>query len=717
MKTHNWKKVSEILLDCLEVETSNRRKFLDDLKISPEVSTEVESLLAFETETEDFMTLSANEISRDFFSFDESGEKSFVAQQIGIYKIIKELGFGGMGAVFLAERTDGKFEQEVAIKLLKREFNVEKIRRIFRREREILAALTHPNIARLLDAGKTGDGIPYLVMEYIEGVPVDKFCLENSLELNERLKIFNKICEAVAFAHRNLIIHRDLKPSNILITKDGETKLLDFGISKLLDESAETPKNTTLFGAMTPEYASPEQIRGETVSTATDIYSLGVVLYKMLTGTFPKDDTDTRKEEDAGTEGRGDAENENKRKQKIAASPRRRVPASFHRRTVAVSEIKGDLKNIIGKSLSDEPERRYQTVEQFSADIWRFIDGLPVTARSATFSYRAGKFYNRNKISVIAAALMVISLLAGISVAVRQTNVAKKQARIANESQKLAELETVKAKSEKEKSEKISQFMAKVISYANPRWYAEGAKFDGDVKIIDVLDDLTDKIETEFAGQPDIQAELHHKFSEVYNGRGTKEAREKQLFHARRALKLRKQFYGEKHELIAKDMYYLCAALKTFKKPDHEKIAKISAESIEMMRETNPNNLNLPFMLQDYSIGLMMPYDINTKENFEKSHKFYLQTAMPPTDKNKYQLAENYLREALPIYRKYYKEDNQAIAQNECILAYSLLMQNKMTDFERYFTTCKDLDKKPNIDSKGTINIIEDALAKKSKFN
>ncbi|MDQ3634693.1 MAG: hypothetical protein M3405_09320 [Acidobacteriota bacterium] len=377
--------------------------------------------------------------------------------------------------------------------------------------------------------------------------------------------------------------------------------------------------------------------------------------------------------------------------------------------------LKGDLDNIILKSLEKEPERRYQTVEQFSADIRRFIDGLTVSARPTTFSYRAGKFYRRNKIPVIVGVLILLSLITGITAAIWQANEAGEQARIAEIESERATAETKKAKTEKEKAEKISQFMAKVISYANPQWYAEGAKFNGDVKVIDVLNDLTNKIDTEFPGQPDIQAELHHKFSEVYINRNSKESREKQLFHARRALQLRKQFYGEKHELIAKDMYYLWAVLITIDEPDHEKIAKMLAEAIEMMRETNPNNLNLPYMLQDYSGFTMLPNDPESKENFEKNHKFYLQAAIPSTDKNRYQLAEAYLREALPIFRKFYKQDNQATAQNECLLAYSLLMQNKMTDFERQFKTCNDLEEKLNIDSKGFIKIIEDALAKKNK--
>jgi eukaryotic-like serine/threonine-protein kinase len=294
MQTENWKKVKKILNDVLLLEPLKRQEFLENAKLSDEILSEVKSLLEQEESVENFMSVSATGFSKDFFLADKTVENSLVGQKIGIYEIVSELAFGGMGAVYLAERADEKFEQKVAIKMLKREFNTKKIRLRFDIEKEIQSKLHHPNIATLLDSGTTDDGIPYLVMEYIEGLPIDKFCHEKSLNLKARLKLFNKVCDAVGYAHRNLIIHRDLKPSNIIVTENGEPKLLDFGISKLLDAENLDEKNTvTILGAMTPEYASPEQIKGETVTTATDIYSLGVVLFNILTGTHPFD-TDTK---------------------------------------------------------------------------------------------------------------------------------------------------------------------------------------------------------------------------------------------------------------------------------------------------------------------------------------------------------------------------------------------------------------------------------------
>ncbi|HEX9960143.1 MAG TPA: serine/threonine-protein kinase, partial [Pyrinomonadaceae bacterium] len=218
MQAENWKKVKAVLDEALTLDAAARRVFLNELEIGDEIRAEVESLLAFETESEDLMHLSAVEFSRDFFDADED---VLNGKNIGAYRVIRELGFGGMGAVYLAERADGEFSQRVALKLLKREMNTAALRRRFQQEREILASLEHPNIARLLDAGTTGDRIPYLAMEYVEGLPINDYCDKHDLSLPERLDLFRKVCSAVDFAHRNLIVHRDLKPSNILVSEDG----------------------------------------------------------------------------------------------------------------------------------------------------------------------------------------------------------------------------------------------------------------------------------------------------------------------------------------------------------------------------------------------------------------------------------------------------------------------------------------------------------------
>jgi serine/threonine protein kinase len=705
MQAEDWKKAKEILHEALQItQPDSRRAFLDSVAPDGDIRAEVESLLVFETEFEDFMSLSITDFSKDFLAIEEvsDGESrtlpvaakcSLIGRAIGVYKIVGELGSGGMGAVYLAERADGKFARRVAIKMLRREFNTSKIRRRFEVEKEIQSRLDHPNIACLLDAGTADDGVPFLVMEYIEGLAIDKFCRENSLSLKDRLRLFGKVCDAVAFAHRNLIIHRDLKPSNILVTKNENVKLLDFGISKLLDPKPEAaPAATTILGAMTPEYAAPEQIKGEPVTTAADVYALGVVFYKILTDSHPFDlDGKTtselleiilNKEPIAPSEAHSRNYKERKREKdalKLTAEiPMVAVPTSASL-PYSLSRLKGDLDNIILKSLSKEPERRYPTVEQFSEDVKRFLDGMPVQARPATFTYQASKFYRRNKIPVLASAAIILSLLAGITIALWQAREARGQARIASEAQKQALAEAGRA-------EKISLFMGKVISYANPAWYAEGAKFGGEAKVIDVIDDMSGKIDIEFAGQPDIQAELHHKFTEVYkfharvvNAALAKQALEKELYHARRAIELRKQFYGERHELVAKDMFYLFEA-GGIAEDDQ---ARFLAEAIQMMRETNPDNLNLPYMLEAYTAFLMLPGQ-------EKYHEKFLQDAIPPTSENKYQLAERYLLESLPLFRRHYSEDNIAIFQNECKLAYAQAMQKKFAEAEPHYRICKE---------------------------
>ncbi|MGE3467625.1 MAG: serine/threonine protein kinase, partial [Pyrinomonadaceae bacterium] len=555
MKAEQRQNVKEILLEALEIEPAARASFLDTAGLNAGDRVEVESLLSFDAVSAGFMTLPLSDFSADFPLANGTNGRSPIGQQIGAYRVVGELGVGGMGTVFLAERADGKFEQKVAIKMLKREFNVEKLRRSFDREKEILSKLDHPLIARLLDAGATDDGVPFLVMEYIDGIPIDKFCYRNHLSVKSRLKLFNRVCEAVSFAHQNLIVHRDLKPSNILITEKGEPKLLDFGISKLLGpEIGQGEGQITIHGAMTPEYASPEQIRGEPVTTSTDVYSLGVVLYKMLTGAHPFD----LKGKTNGSVLRTITDED-------PASPSSVFTRSPHDPTSArqpndrdllARSLRGDLDNILLKSLSKEPERRYRTVEQFALDIWRHIDGLPVMARPATFSYRAAKFLRRNRIAVAALLAVFLSLVAGIAVSMQQTD----RARAA---QRLSAIETEKAQNEQAKAEKITNFMSKIIGYANPHWYAEGARTKGQARVVDALEDLSSKIDVEFAGEADVAAELHHKFGESLSWASqyaTDEAkdriREKATFHLLRALELRRQFYGEHHELVAKDMFY-----------------------------------------------------------------------------------------------------------------------------------------------------------------
>jgi serine/threonine protein kinase len=286
MNPTRWAKISEIIETALEKDETERSAYLTQVcGEDTALRQEIESLLSFEERTDVFEN---NQVNPIFFG-EEQLDQSFTGKQIGKYKTVKLLGEGGMGAVFLAERTDGEFEQQVAIKLLKQGFVSKIALNRFISERQILARLHHRFIAQLLDGGTTDEGVPYLVMEYVEGLPLLDYCEQHHLDLKSRLELFQKICSAVQYAHQHLVIHRDLKPSNILVTEDETPKLLDFGISKLVSPDEDTMQTQTEFRALTPAYASPEQIRGEPISTASDVYSLGVILYELLTGKRPYD--------------------------------------------------------------------------------------------------------------------------------------------------------------------------------------------------------------------------------------------------------------------------------------------------------------------------------------------------------------------------------------------------------------------------------------------
>lgn len=327
-------------------------------------------------------------------------EEQAIGQRLGHYKITGFLGRGGMGAVYRGVRDDAAFVKEVAIKLLRVGLDSRNVLRRFEQERQILARLEHPHIARLLDGGTSANGLPFLVMEFVEdAVTVTQYCSEMKLDLEKRVLLFLDICSAVAYAHQQLIVHRDLKPGNILVDKAGAVKLLDFGIARVMDESGE--QTVTVAGAqmLTPEYASPEQVRGEPVSTATDVYSLGVILYEMLTGTKAQKIGDTS----------------------IAAIERVICESMPTRPSIAAGEtgpvpqrqLRGDLDNIILKALHKERDRRYASVDKLSEDLRNFLQGLPVLARPDSFGYRASKFFKRNRVTVALSAAVAATLIAG----------------------------------------------------------------------------------------------------------------------------------------------------------------------------------------------------------------------------------------------------------------------------------------------------------------
>jgi eukaryotic-like serine/threonine-protein kinase len=432
MTPERMEQISEIVEKALALEKEKRRKYLDETCASDsELRGEVESLLdSHEQAGSQFLDVPAMTLDL------RSGADRVpvrAGRTIGPYLILEEIGHGGMGEVFSAVRADGQYEKKVAIKLVRSGYDTEFILERFRNERQILASLDHPNIARLLDGGTTADGLPYLAMELVEGVPIDEYCDKRKLSVTARLQLFRQVCAAVQYAHQHLVIHRDIKPSNILVTADGAPKLLDFGIAKILDAAGSV--EATSLRPMTPEYASPEQIRGEPITTATDVYSLGVVLYQLLTGRSPYQvdartpaklaDAITKSEPERPSTSVHRSESVMQDGELLALTPeqvsctREESPVRLQRR------LRGDLDFILLKALRKEPPLRYTSVEQFTEDIRRHLEGVPVSARKGTWNYRAGKLMRRHRAGVAAAALVLVTLIGGIVATLRQARIAE----------------------------------------------------------------------------------------------------------------------------------------------------------------------------------------------------------------------------------------------------------------------------------------------------
>jgi serine/threonine protein kinase len=444
MDAERWTRVEQLCQAALERDEHEQAAFLASACGSDqELRREVESLLVHRHKADTFMEAGAMDAAAQALAADELHNPMDASRWIGRlippYRCVAKIASGGMGDVFRAVRADGTFDKQVAIKLIQGARSTDFFLSRFQNERQILATLDHPNIARLLDGGSTEEGLPYLVMEYIEGLPIDEFCAHKNLDTRERLELFRTVCSAVQFAHQNLVVHRDLKPSNILVTSEGVPKLLDFGIAKILnpaDRLDSAQQTLTLMRMLTPDYASPEQVRNEPISTASDVYSLGVILYTVLTGHSPyrlesdspqeimKAICDRDPEKPSSACVRDTApEVPTAESLKATASAKSRPEKGNRKRLQKILE--GDLDNIVLKALRKEPSRRYSSVEQFSEDIRRYMAGLPILAHKDTPGYRAGKFIGRHTWGAAAAALLIVSLSAGMIATLWQARIAR----------------------------------------------------------------------------------------------------------------------------------------------------------------------------------------------------------------------------------------------------------------------------------------------------
>lgn len=510
-------RLAHVFGEAIERPLAQRRAFLDaECRGEPGLRAEAESLLFAYEQAGDFMD--GLDTERGAALLETAVEPpGGDGRRVGPYRLLRELGRGGMGIVYLAERVEGGFEQRAAIKLLKRGMDSDAILQRFLRERQILAGLEHPSVARLLDGGVTDDGQPYFAMEYVDGKPLTEYCEAHRLGVEDRLRLFEEACRAVQHAHGKLVVHRDLKPSNMLVTAEGRLKLLDFGIAKLLaadDDGPATALTQAGTRLLTPDYAAPEQVRGEPVTTATDVYALGVVLYELLTGCLPYGGRRRSLEEVA----RAVCETEPSPPSAAAAEPR------------LARRLKGDLDTVILKALSKEPSRRYASAEALAEDVRRHLAGYPVLARRDTITYVVTKFVRRHKIGVAAAAVAVLSLLLGLVGTAWQARVAAR--------------ERDRARAEAERAEKVKEFLVGLFKASDP------AESKGEtITARDLLDRGAERIEKELAGHPSLQADLFETVADISQELGRFD-RARRL--AERSLDLARQAYGPEHPQVAR---------------------------------------------------------------------------------------------------------------------------------------------------------------------
>jgi tetratricopeptide (TPR) repeat protein len=480
ISAERWQRIQQLYERALPLDAEARAKLL--LAECAKDATLREQVLALLITTDDDGGELEHRVDRTLAGNADPTEAT-PGRIVGRYRVIRTLGRGGMGIVYLAERADQHYHQHVALKVMSRSlFHGEPAGR-FRAERQILARLTHPHIARLLDGGQTEDGTPFLVMEHVEGVRIDEYCHANRVTKRARLLLVQQVCAAVQYAHQNLIVHRDIKPSNILVTADGATKLLDFGIAKLLDPAntgVTSPVTRVRDRVLTPENASPEQLRGDPVGTASDVYSLGVLLYELLSGTRPY-----------RFAGRSISEIE---KLISESTP---VPPSVQRPELA-RELSGDLDNIVMKAMHRDPERRYSSAAALAQDIQNYLDGLPVRARPDTWLYRTSKFLRRNTVEVAGVAtgaVLIATVLVFYTISMA------------------AERDT--AKRERQTASAVAEFMMDVFRRANPN-----ESRGNTVTVREALDAAARRIETDLPNQPRLRLTLMRHMTQAYNGLG-----------------------------------------------------------------------------------------------------------------------------------------------------------------------------------------------------
>ncbi|WP_438864750.1 tetratricopeptide repeat protein [Neptunicella sp.] len=552
MDKNDWHKIKQLFHQASELPLTEQESFVRaqcDGEVDEHVYTQVMSLL---NQTEQTVQL-GNPVAQVAHSL-LGNDDSLIGQRMGSYRLIKPLGYGGMGTVFLAERADEQFNQQVAIKVIRSSALSEHVKRDFFTERQILANLEHAYISRLLDGGTTNEGLPYLVMEYIEGVPINEYCNAQQLSLRQRLVLFCKVCSAVQYAHQKLIVHCDLKPSNILITANGEPRLLDFGISKLLTKSEITPSaqhTNSSERRLTLQYSSPELIRGESITTLSDVYSLGVILYELLCGERPynlsESETQTIQQLILETT--------------IKPPSRRLVPQS----KTSPRQLPLDLDNITLMALQKEPRQRYESVAQLSNDINKYLTHFPVLATPPNWLYRSQKFLQRNRVASVLSSVLLFAVV-GSGLAIWQQS-------------KRVAYERDLAIHNSERANAISNFLSNMFVEMDP--YKGNGQ---DVKVKDVLAQASKQLNTNdehaLTSQPLVAAALHQVIGKVYNEIGMLDLAET---HLTRAV----QIYRENHATNSEDYLgalFILSILYDYRY-DYEKNLPVMVEAYELSKK------------------------------------------------------------------------------------------------------------------------------------
>lgn len=568
--TDRWDEVRALFEAALDQAAADRDTWLDAQRADADVRDEVRSLLACHAQPHQLL-----DGAPAFQMMPPPDEALPAHHRIGAYRVERLLGRGGMGAVYLATRSDESFDLQVAIKVINQSLDGAEAVRRFLTERQTLAGLDHPNIARLFDGGTTEGRLPYFVMEYVDGQPIHEYCEQHHLDLAARLKLFLAVAAAVEHAHEHLVVHRDLKPDNILVRADGQPKLLDFGIAKVLAPTGAGGLTTVNAPAMTPRYASPEQVMGAPIGTPSDVYSLGVILYELLTGRLPH----------------GEATDNSWQVVRAISEVQPAAPSNAARGTDAKSwahRLPGDLDAIVLMALRKEPERRYRTVDQFAEDVRRYLDDRPVLARPDTLGYRTRKFVSRNRLASAAAIIAVVALTAGVVAATWQARVARAAA--------------TRALNEAARAQRVSEFLKTVIALPDPSWNAAGAGGRNDMTVLDLLKNAGDRIDRELGSDPEMAADLHHAIGNTYRARGLfNEAQP----HFAKALELRQHVLPPNDPKVADSLFYFGANQFWL---GHLDVAERYYERAIAIERTLPFEQagQLPYMLLD--LGTMPSY-------------------------------------------------------------------------------------------------------------